>query len=184
MTAFHDRGALETAYRQGLRPKYLFFWGHRSRGGLVDKSCLSQWFPSPFEVDGEVYPTAEHWMMAGKAKLFGDEATRVRILAARSPGAAKKLGRLVRTFDAAMWDARSLDIVAQGNVHKFIQNQHLGTFLIGTGKRVLVEASPQDRIWGIGLAQSNPHATNPLKWRGENKLGFALMMARARLPHG
>ena len=181
MTVFRHRQGLVQACREGLRPKYLFFWGHKPRGQSIDKSCLSQWFPAAFEVRSERFVTAEHWMMAEKASLFGDQEMRARIIASRSPGEAKKLGRQVRGFDASVWDDHSLDIVTKGNVHKFGQNEHLRSFLLATSHRVLVEASPRDRIWGIGMDQNNPHATNPEMWRGENKLGFALMLAREEL---
>lgn len=181
MTVFRHREALVEACRQGLWPKFLFFWGHTQKGRTVDKSCLSQWYPASFQVHGERFPTAEHWMMASKASLFGDQEMRARILASRSPGEAKKLGRKVRRFDEAVWDDRSFDIVVEGNVHKFGQNAHLRSFLLTTNNRVLVEASPRDYIWGIGMAQDHPHATNPEMWLGENKLGFALMIARDRL---
>lgn len=175
-----DRSQLEQAIAAGFRPKFLFFWGHTSRVAGVDKSCLSQWFPSPFEVDGERYATAEHWMMAGKARLFEDRSMLERILAAGSPAQAKQLGRQVKNFDAERWTAASFDIVAEGSRHKFEQNE-AGSFLEHTGRRVLVEAAPRDRIWGIGMGQNNPAATTPLKWRGQNKLGFALMKARELL---
>jgi len=181
MTVIRDRRSLVEACRQGFRPKYLCFWGHKQKRRSVDKSCLSQWFPSSFEVGGERFATAEHWMMAGKARLFGDAETRARILAARSAAEAKKLGRQVRHFDEVLWDERSFDIVVEGNVHKFGHDPRLRSFLLSTGSRVLVEASPRDDIWGIGLAQDHPHATQPEMWLGENKLGFALMVARERL---
>lgn len=184
MTVFRNREALMEACRQGLRPKYLFFWGHKQKGPSIGTSCLSQWFVAPFDVQGERFPTAEHWMMASKAALFDDHEMRGRIIASRSPAEAKKLGRHVRSFDADVWDSRSLDIVTEGNVHKFGQNEHLRAFLLATGRRVLVEASPRDRIWGIGMGQDDPHATHPEMWRGENKLGFALMLARKRLADG
>jgi ribA/ribD-fused uncharacterized protein len=125
------------------------------------------------------YPTAEHFMMAEKARLFSDEEARAKILAAKSPAAAKKLGRTVRGFHEQRWDRARFDIVVAGSRAKFSQNPELGAFLAGSRDRVLVEASPVDRIWGIGLAAANPDASRPDKWRGLNLLGFALMQARA-----
>ena len=119
--------------------------------------------------------------MAEKARLFGDEVTLTKILSAKNPGAAKAFGREVRNFDGETWDKEKFEIVVKGNVHKFSQNPELKAFLIGTGSRVLVEASPVDKIWGIGLEQNHEHADNPLKWKGENLLGFALMAARDRI---
>ena len=167
---------------QGYRPKYFCFWGHQAeKDGSVGKGCLSQWFHAPFTVDGDRFPTAEHFMMAGKARLFGDEAARLSALAAPSPAATKAVGRSVRNFDEGRWNAERFDIVVRANVAKFTQNPAMGEFLLGTGERVLVEASPRDRIWGIGMGAANPDAEQPRKWRGQNLLGFALMAARAQI---
>lgn len=166
----------------GLQPKYLFFWGHTAgKGGQVGKECLSQWYPAVFVVDGVTYATAEHYMMAEKARLFGDEETRGRVIAAAHPNFAKKLGREVRGFDNATWEQHRFDIVVRGNEAKFGQNEVLRTFLLNTGERVLVEASPVDRIWGIGLAEQDTKAQDLEQWRGLNLLGFALMVVRSRL---
>jgi ribA/ribD-fused uncharacterized protein len=178
----YDRAWLEAAFRAGRSPKLLFFWGHRpSKDGRITASCLSQWWPAPFTIDGSTYPSAEHWMMAEKARLFGDEESAAKILQAPSPKAAKELGRAVKGFDGAKWTNHRFGIVARGSFEKFRQNAALRDYLIGTGDRVLVEASPVDRIWGIGIAEDDTRAENPLLWRGENLLGFALMQARDRL---
>ncbi|WP_019653359.1 NADAR family protein [Variovorax atrisoli] len=169
---------LPAYFAQGHRPEYLLFWGHQAPKTGVNKSCFSQWFEVAFKVDGVSYRTAEHFMMAGKARLFGDDEVCERILAARTPAEAKKLGREIRGFDEAAWVAARLDIVTQGNIAKFSQNAELGAFLLGTGHQVLVEASPVDPIWGIGLAANDPLAQDPRKWKGLNLLGFALMAAR------
>jgi ribA/ribD-fused uncharacterized protein len=162
--------------------KYLFFWGHTPRqAGAVDKSCFSQWYPAVFKVAGETYPTAEHWMMAEKARLFGNEAIRQRIIMARHPDEAKKLGREVLNFDPQVWDEQKYELVKTGNYQKFSQHPKLREYLLTTGSRVLVEASPVDAIWGIGLAASHPDALQPAKWPGQNLLGFALMEVRDQL---
>lgn len=173
--------ALVAAVAAGVRPKYLCFWGHTPKGDSPGPWVFSQWFESPFEVDGNRYATAEHWMMAGKAQLFGDTETREKILAARTPGEAKTLGRTVQGFDESTWQARRFEIVVEGNVHKFSGDPALHGYILGTTQRVLVEASPVDRIWGIGLAADDDDATQPDRWQGLNLLGFALMEARARL---
>ena len=173
------------ALRGGLRPRYLFFWGHRPLpGGEVGKSCFSQWWPAAFEVGGVSYPTAEHFMMAEKARLFGDEDARARILKADSPKAAKQLGRRVKNFEERAWAEARFRLVVEGNLAKFGQNPELGKFLVETGDAVLVEASPVDRIWGIGLSADDERASNPEQWRGLNLLGFALMEVRRRLRGG
>lgn len=177
-----DLESLRRSVREGHEHEYLFFWGHRQkRRGTPDASCLSQWFEAPFVVDGSRYRTAEHWMMAGKARLFGDDAMRAEILGADDPAKAKALGRRVTGFDGEAWDAHRFDLVVEGNVAKFTQNEALGRFLLDTGTRVLVEASPRDRIWGIGMGRTNPDAMDPEKWRGLNLLGFALMETRSRI---
>lgn len=162
--------------------KYLFFWGHTpGQKDVVDKSCFSQWFPAAFTVAGDTYATAEHWMMAEKARLFGNDDVRQRIIAARHPDEAKKLGRQVTDFDPVVWDAQKYELVVTGNYHKFSQHAPLRNYLLTTGDRVLVEASPVDAIWGIGLAASHPDALQPARWPGENLLGFALMEVRDQL---
>ncbi|OIJ91086.1 hypothetical protein BIV25_30640 [Streptomyces sp. MUSC 14] len=174
--------ALISEVRSGTRVKYLHFWGHRpTKDGSVGASCLSQWWPSPFVVDGVEFATAEHWMMAGKARLFEDAEAERRILAAGHPSEAKKAGRLVRGFDEAIWERERFRIVVEGSVHKFASDDALRAFLLGTADRVLVEASPVDRVWGIGLAATDEAAMDPRRWKGPNLLGFALMAARERL---
>lgn len=176
---------LTGAVRAGARVTYLHFWGHRPRpDGRIGASCLSQWWPSPFTVDGVEYATAEHWMMASKARLFGDPEAERRAVAASSPAQAKKIGRLVRGFDDALWQRERFGIVVEGSFQKFAAHAELRTFLLGTGNRVLVEASPLDRVWGIGLAADDERAMDPARWRGPNLLGFALMAARERLLSG
>ncbi|MEV5155089.1 NADAR family protein [Streptomyces werraensis] len=177
-----SREALIEAVRAGERVKYLHFWGHRPLpDGRVGASCLSQWWPSPFTVDGVEYATAEHWMMAAKARLFDDTEGERRVLAAGHPSEAKKAGRLVRGFDEEIWRRERFGIVVEGSVHKFAAHGELRSFLLNTGDRVLVEASPVDRVWGIGLAADGEAANDPNRWRGPNLLGFALMEARRRL---
>jgi hypothetical protein len=142
---------------------------------------LSQWWPVTFTVDGVSYPSAEHWMMAGKARLFGDEEGLAAVLRAASPGAVKAAGRKVCGFDEERWAAACYDIVVAGNLAKFGQHPDLRDFLLSTGEKVLVEASPYDRIWGIGMAATNADVERPSAWRGLNLLGFALMEVRERL---
>lgn len=173
---------LKQEVRTGARVKYLHFWGHRPLpDGRVGASCLSQWWPSPFTVDGVRYATAEHWMMAGKARLFRDAEAERLALVAEHPAEAKKAGRLVRGFDDAVWARERFRIVVEGSVHKFAAHPELRGFLLDTGERVLVEASPLDRVWGIGLAATDQGAGDPERWKGPNLLGFALMEARERL---
>lgn len=168
--------------RSGMQPEYLFFWGHTSkREDSVGKECFSQWYRASFSVEGRVFTTAEHFMMAGKARLFNDQETYERILAASTPEEAKHLGKKVRGFDEQHWKEACRSIVVQGNRAKFEQNHALRDFLLSTIDQVLVEASPVDRIWGIGLSGDDPRASNPELWEGPNLLGFALMDVRRAL---
>ncbi|WUK96676.1 NADAR family protein [Streptomyces sp. NBC_00356] len=177
-----SRESLVKALAAGTSVKYLHFWGHTPRkDGSIGASCLSQWWPSPFTVAGVEYATAEHWMMAEKARLFGDAEAEHRAIAAGHPAEAKKAGRLVRDFDGEVWERERFGVVVEGSVHKFAADPGLRAFLVGTGERVLVEASPMDRVWGIGMAADEAGAADPEAWRGLNLLGFALMAARKRL---
>lgn len=152
---------------------FVFFWGK--------SDWASQWHKSPFTVDGLRYSCAEQWMMAEKARLFGDAKLRRAILATQDPQKQKKLGRRVRGFDATYWEEHREEIVYHGNLHKFRQNPELREALEGTGPQVLAEASPSDRIWGIGLSSADPRATNTKEWKGLNLLGLALMRVRETL---
>jgi ribA/ribD-fused uncharacterized protein len=177
----HDSQFLEdlrSRVNAGERLKYVFFWGHQPSKTGVTASAFSQWYAAPFVVDGQHYPTAEHFMMAEKAALFGDQATRAQVIQAPNPGAAKALGRQVRGFDETAWLQHRFSIVVRANEAKFSQNLELGKFLKQTGTRVLVESSPVDRIWGVGLAQTDEKVNNPNQWLGLNLLGFALMQVR------
>lgn len=173
---------LRLRFNLGERLDFVFFWGHQpSSHGIITASCFSQWYDAAFEVEGQRYPTAEHFMMAEKAALFGDKATQSQILQATNPGAAKALGREVKEFDEAVWLQHRFDIVVRGNMEKFKQHQDLQLFLLQTEPRVLVEASPVDSVWGIGLAANHENASNPNHWKGLNLLGFALMEVRRAL---
>ena len=169
-------------FESGRQLKYLFFWGHQpSKDGSISSSCFSQWWIGDFVIDGIKYQSAEHFMMAEKARLFNDDEMLNKILNSSSPAQAKKFGRNVTGFNPELWDDNKLEIVTKANMAKFSQNQEMKEFLINTNKKVIVEASPVDEIWGIGLAKDSNHADNPLKWRGENLLGFALMEVREQL---
>ena len=173
---------LITQFEEQESLDFLFFWGHQPRAdGILGKTCFSQWWQLDFVVDHLVYKTAEHWMMAQKARLFEDNTVLEKIIACRTPGEAKKLGRQVSNFDPQTWDNHKYEIVKTGNFHKFSQHPDLKDFLLNTGIKIIVEASPRDNIWGIGMAESNPNSHNPNLWKGQNLLGFALMEVRDEL---
>jgi len=159
--------------------KFIFFWGHANKyNEEVGKFCFSQWYESPFIVESVLYTTSEHWMMAQKAKLFNDQKIFKKIISSDKPGEVKELGRQVVGFNETKWNENRFEIVKQGNIHKFTQNPKLEEYLLKTENRILVEASPVDTIWGIGLTQDSKDINNVNAWRGLNLLGFALMEAR------
>jgi ribA/ribD-fused uncharacterized protein len=176
-----DVEALKRAIGFEWNPEFLFFWGHTAKDQRIGKHVLSQWWPAMFSVDGRTYASAEQYMMAQKAELFGDQETLAAILSSPDPSQAKSLGRRVRGFDEERWIAHRFDTAVHGNVAKFSQNPELEGWLVATGDAVLVEASPVDRIWGIGLAAEDTRARDPRSWPGLNLLGFALMKTRQSL---
>lgn len=104
--------------------EYLYFWGHQpSKSGKITSSCFSQWFAASFTIDGVFYQTAEHWMMAAKARLFNDDESLVKILDSPDPKTAKALGRKVANFDDEIWTKNARQLVTQGNMAKFGQNE-------------------------------------------------------------
>jgi ribA/ribD-fused uncharacterized protein len=151
-------------------PEFTFFF--------TEASPFSQWHRCTFVVDGKTFGCAEQYMMHGKALLFGDGEIAAQILAAAHPRDHKALGRKVRGFDDAMWKRERERIVRDGNRAKFTQNAELRAQLVATRGTLLVEASPRDRIWGIGLAATDPRAKDPTKWRGQNLLGKLLTALR------
>ena len=143
------------------KDKCVFFWGAcknaNPNNGYANlhKGCLSQWQKCSFEIDGVSYSSAEQYMMAEKARTFGDDETLEKILSAKLPGKIKALGREVKGFDGKKWDSIKFEVV--------------------------VEASPKDSIWGVGLKEGDRDILDPDKWKGENLLGKALMEVRSKL---
>ena len=159
---------------RGKKNTYVMFWRPHEGNGI-----LSQWYDSTFTVDGVEYSHAEMFMMAEKCKLMGDEETRQQILQCRDdPSKQQKLGRTVANWDEDLWLANREEVSYQANLAKFSQNSDLKNFLMQTDDAVLVEASPNDRVWGIGMKRTDYNATNEREWRGQNLLGKCLMRAR------
>ncbi len=160
-----------------ITDKFVFFYGGE----------FSQWYPSYFVIDGVTYETAEQYMMAMKADYFNDQETKAKIMATSNPSEQKALGRTVSNFDAEAWNAVSRGYVYAGNMAKFGQDENLKLVLLATGDRELVEASPYDRIWGIGIGMPGRADGNREKlldktqWRGTNWLGETLMKVRKDL---
>lgn len=142
---------------------------------------FSQWFACEFSLNGHDYKTAEQAMMHGKALIFGDEITARKIMEAVAPGKQKALGREVAGFDQRRWDAEKVDLVTRINLAKFGQNKGLRRKLFQTGELPLVEASPLDTIWGIGLDADAARNISPDQWPGQNLLGKVLTAVRETL---
>lgn len=137
---------------------------------------LSQWHKCAFTIDGVKYNCAEQYMMASKARLFGDEHTAELIMKAKTPKVQKELGRRVQGFDEKIWSEHDQEIVYQGNLAKFKQNPDLAFKLLATGNMILAEASKTDRKWGIGVSDDRKYDIS--QWQGSNLLGIALMRVR------
>ncbi|WP_375767725.1 NADAR family protein [Archangium gephyra] len=157
----------------GEQRRFTFFWRQQSP--------FSQWYPAEFVVGGVRFTCAEQYMMHGKAVLFGDAEMAARILEARTPKEHKALGREVRGFEGAVWERERERIVYEGSHAKFTQNAELLAALLATAGTELVEASPMDRIWGVGLSAEDPRIQDPATWRGQNLLGKVLTRLREDL---
>lgn len=176
-----DLETLRARIRDGQSFTYLPFYGHTAEPGRITNAVYSQFYPVEFQIDGVRYHWAEQWMMAAKARLFGDQEALAAILGADGPLVCKKVGRTVRNYDDGQWSAARFDLVVAGNIVKFCQNEPLRKHLLGSEDAILVEAAPRDQTWGIGLGRENPAVHDPLRWRGRNLLGFALVKVRAVL---
>lgn len=133
---------------------------------------------SDFADGPQRYCCAEQYMMYEKAILFGDIETGTHIMTAPNQKAMKDYGRQVKNFNEDVWNQKKFGIVLRGNILKFSQNRELRQYLSNTRDKILVEASPYDRIWGVGMQKGNADLLDPSKWKGQNLLGFALMEVR------
>ena len=140
---------------------------------------FSNWHRSTFvDEDGNVYNCSEQFMMAEKAKCFNDEEILEHIMDSKDPREQKELGRKVKNFDSKIWDANSKDAVYRGCILKFTQNDKMLKALLDTKGTLLVEASPYDKIWGIGLGEDDPAIHDSRNWKGTNWLGEVLTVLR------
>lgn len=148
--------------------KYVFFY----------TSKFSQWYKRDFVVANVKYNCAEQFMMHQKALLFCDLETAEKIMATDDPQEHQDLGRIVKNFNAEIWDAACRDIVFEGNYAKFTQHEDLKELLLSYGKRSFVEASKKDKRWGIGMYSNTPGVEDPANWLGTNWLGEELTKVR------
>jgi ribA/ribD-fused uncharacterized protein len=157
---------------------HLFFYGKSKEFGE-----FSNFYPCTFSDGNDVrFNCSEQYMMHGKAVLFDPDNKIVdSILAENLPTKIKRLGRRVKNFVDTIWDDHKFEIVYQGNLLKFSQNEELKQVLLGTGNKIIVEASPRDKIWGIGLSREAAQKIDPSEWPGQNLLGQVLMRCRKEL---
>ena len=148
-----------------ITEKYIFFY----------KEEFSQWHKSSFSnLDDIIYNCCEQYMMSEKALLFNDKQAYDKIMKATHPREIQKLGREIKNYNQEIWDKWKYEIVCNGNYLKFIYNFDLLKLLLETGSKKFVEASPIDKIWGIGMDENHPDIEDETKWQGENLLGKAL----------
>ena len=167
---------LRKDFNSGKKIDFLFFYGHTNKE--INKSSLSQWYIKDFKENDLIFNCMEKYMMYNKALLFDDKNIANEILNTNQPKAIKELGRKVKNFNDEAWDKMKYKIVFTGNYYKFSQNTDLRNFLLSTKNKVLVEASPYDKVWGIKMKYDDENIENPFFWKGENLLGFALMQVR------
>ena len=152
---------------------------YEDANGVYFKSgYLSQWFPCTFAISDMSFNCCEQWMMYNKAKVFGDIEIATLLLHETDPKCQKEYGRAVKNFDPIKWDEICDDIVYNGNLAKFAQNQELKDKLLATGDKIIVECAPYDKIWGNGLSITDTLRTPQDSWNGTNRLGKALMKVR------
>lgn len=161
------------------REHLIAFWSDKGTNGIY-----SQWYTAPFKINAKSYFCNEQYMMWSKAMLFGDTEVADKIMESISPREIKALGRQVKNFDQAVWDQHKERIVYDANYAKFTQNRKLKKALIDTEGKLIVEASPYDRIWGVGLYESDDRILDTCKWPGKNLLGNAIMQVRYDLKNG
>jgi len=156
----------------------LFFGADESKGEYKNFSNMSA---HPIEIDGQKYPTVEHYFQAMKAKTFEDEDMFEKIIKSKTPKAAKALGVKVNNFVTEVWDAKRDEIMERGIKAKFVQHPELRKQLLATEEKMIGEANPRDTYWGIGTGIESEKSKHPSKWRGQNKIGKILMTLRTEL---
>lgn len=150
---------------------YILFWN----------GIYSQWYQAPMTIDGVTYNCCEQYMMHQKALLFSDFEVAEKIMKADHPRDQKQLGREVKGFNKSVWDSACIRIVYKGNYAKFTQNEDLKHQLLATENDILVEASPYDTVWGIGMGEEEPGIENPANWKGLNLLGWSITLVKKEL---
>ncbi len=151
--------------------KFVFFWN----------GIFSNWNPAKFLMYGNEFANSEQAFMWLKARFFNDEETAAKILLDPTPDGVKALGRLVKNYDDAEWSLARFEMMYKACNAKFRQDPNLAQALLATGTRILVEASPYDKVWGIGMGENEAGIEDKANWKGLNLLGEVLMKVRENL---
>lgn len=146
-----------------------------------ENGFLSNWYPSHFSVDDNKFTSMEQYMMYKKAVIFNDEKIANEILSITDVAEIKRLGRLVSGYNDNIWNGLRQIIIYEGLIEKFIQNDTLREKLLETQDAILAECAVKDCIWGIGLSMRDDNRFEMSKWRGQNLLGYSLMMVREKI---
>ena len=146
-----------------------------------ENGYLSNWYPSDFESDGVAFSSVEQCMLYRKARCFHDEVAASKIASTDDVAQIKALGRKVAPYDDHHWGGIRQIVVYEGLLAKFTQNEPLREQLLSTSTAILAECAVRDRVWGIGLSTDDARRLDRSRWRGQNLLGYALMMVRDRL---
>jgi len=165
----------ESPFSQWHKSKFIapvYFWPKKEFTNQLVKNGY------PEEVE---FTSAEQFMMYTKAMLFMDLETASEILRTKNVRKIKELGRQVKPFIENTWNVYRWNVVYMANKYKFTQNKILKQALLNTKGTTLVEASPYDKVWGIGLGEKDPQALNRSNWRGQNLLGEILTELRIEL---
>lgn len=146
-----------------------------------ENGYLSNWYPSTFWVDGVEFSSMEQYMMYQKAICFEDKNIATQILLTNDVSQIKAFGRMVSGYDDNYWNGIRQIVVYKGLLAKFSQNEDLKELLKGTEGAILAECAVKDKIWGIGVSMKDADRLNRTKWKGQNLLGYTLMMVREQL---
>ena len=146
-----------------------------------ENGYLSNWYLSNFIIEGMLFSSMEQYMMYKKAMCFDDQLVASKILETKDVAEIKALGRQVSNYNDSIWNGMRQILIYEGLLAKFTQNEDLKEQLLSTGDAILAECAVKDRIWGIGLSMNNPNRLDIYKWKGQNLLGYALMLVRNKV---
>ncbi len=142
---------------------------------------LSNWYLSDFTVDGIKFSSMEQYMMYQKAVVFKDKDIASQILKTNDVARIKDFGRQVSNYNDSVWNGMRQIVIYKGLLEKSRQNEKLKKALLDTGDDILAECAVSDKIWGIGLSMKDSNKNDIKSWKGQNLLGFALMLVRNEL---